>query len=240
MKRRWVPIAVLGAMYVAGIVTLVTCFVMAQSRGHLDGWGPLPPISALGDQSPEHYVFNAGFVVLCVGLSVVAWMRHGQIEKKLMQDEEKKKERCCNGAFFIITVLFMPPLVIAGSIPTRAWGSELGLVHGASAGVGLIGMSSVSFWLHVYLFVLQCRGTNVERHERVARLMYGWTVLVNAISVAFFAVFFLNPDQTQFEWAGFVLLWSGQVTYFFYFWTGHQHQSGEYQRLTVQSGDEKK
>ncbi len=197
-------------MYALAIAVLVACFAVAKADGHLATWPGLPPISALGDAYPEHIIFACGFALISMGLALVAFVRHAQIESKLRFD-------VCNNIFFVAILLFFVPLVVAGAIPTRAWGAEYGWVHGASAGCGLIGLSSCALWIHVYLLIRRCRGVVVDQ-MRAAWLCYGFAICCNVGALPLLALFFLEPANTTYEWAGFTLIFAGQLPYFLFLW----------------------
>jgi hypothetical protein len=102
-------------VYALATAVLGACYGVAKANGHLSTWPGLPPISALGDDYPEHIIFAVGFSLISVGLSLVTFLRHAQIESKMPRN-------VCNNFFFTAILLFFPPLIVAAAIPTQAWG----------------------------------------------------------------------------------------------------------------------
>jgi uncharacterized BrkB/YihY/UPF0761 family membrane protein len=80
IRRRWLSILLVVLVFLVLAIGLSVCYSLGASNDDFSGYEGLMPVSALGDKSPEHWIFLITFAIVAVLLFLLMYLRTGQID----------------------------------------------------------------------------------------------------------------------------------------------------------------
>eukprot|EP01119_Soliformovum_irregulare_P003870 TRINITY_DN14918_c0_g1_i1.p1 TRINITY_DN14918_c0_g1~~TRINITY_DN14918_c0_g1_i1.p1 ORF type:complete len:244 (-),score=61.94 TRINITY_DN14918_c0_g1_i1:56-787(-) len=172
-----------------GILTILTCYIIAVMKGHVPAW--LPMISDCAVQSPESYIFRLGMIstamlLECNSILMLAYLNTSGLRGK----------RSWDLASFVIVSLGCLGLAIVGAVNEK----ENGGIHGGAA---------VAFFVcyQVYMIIitrrLMANGTGTVSSTRIK------AIIASYCGVALLAFFYFSTDQHKYHIPIAICEWTG-------------------------------
>jgi hypothetical protein len=226
-------------VYVVLFITLLTCYLVGDGLGHFH-YGPVPPISALGNEWPEHGVFLAGFIVASVLLFFIMFVRNGMLDFVYGNNQNTGGSIANNLSLFIgVAGLFF--ICLMSIFPMEYWGWTIGTCHLAFAGIGF-------FLLAVYVIFSSAiaiqwnfkKDFPPDSHfyrKSVRMSLYISAIISTVIGLVLFSAWLIQLSQSPnaidgvdnvLEWLGFVFLVLALIPTLFYF---ANYKSERYQHI---------